>query len=72
MASIEVAKVVFFILISHLFLKLSFAKGLTQENQNLRDKNDEDSGVWIATIIEHHVSLKKDFFLVFSIFLNGW
>jgi hypothetical protein len=27
----------------------------------LRDKNDEDSGVWIATTPEHHASLKKDF-----------
>lgn len=27
----------------------------------LRDKNDEDSGVWIATAPEHHESLKKDF-----------
>ncbi len=27
----------------------------------LRDKNDEDSGVWLATIPEHHASLKKDF-----------
>lgn len=27
----------------------------------LRDKKDEDSGVWIATTPEHHASLKKDF-----------
>jgi hypothetical protein len=27
----------------------------------LRDKDDEDSGVWIATSPEHHKSLKKDF-----------
>lgn len=27
----------------------------------LRDKKDEDSGVWIATTSEHHASLKKDF-----------
>ena len=27
----------------------------------LRDKNDEDSGVWLATSPEHHSSLKKDF-----------
>lgn len=27
----------------------------------LRNKNDEDSGVWIATIPEHHTSLKKLF-----------
>ncbi|MES2284346.1 MAG: hypothetical protein V4547_01575 [Bacteroidota bacterium] len=27
----------------------------------LRDKKDEDSGVWIATTAEHHTSLKKDF-----------
>ncbi len=26
----------------------------------LRDKNDEDSGVWIATTTEHHASLKKE------------
>lgn len=27
----------------------------------LRDKKDTDSGVWIATTPEHHLSLKKDF-----------
>ncbi|MES2590458.1 MAG: hypothetical protein V4608_01150 [Bacteroidota bacterium] len=27
----------------------------------LRDKKDADSGVWIATTPEHHLSLKKDF-----------
>jgi len=27
----------------------------------LRDKDDEDSGVWIGTSKEHHSSLKKEF-----------
>ena len=27
----------------------------------LRDKNDDDTGVWLATTPEHHTSLKKDF-----------
>ena len=27
----------------------------------LRDKNDADSGVWIATSVEHHESLRKEF-----------
>jgi hypothetical protein len=27
----------------------------------LRDKNDSDSGIWLATTVEHHASLKKDF-----------
>jgi len=27
----------------------------------LRDKNDEDSGVWIASAVEQHVSLQNDF-----------
>jgi hypothetical protein len=27
----------------------------------LRDKEDEDSGVWIGTTVEHHPSLQKDF-----------
>jgi hypothetical protein len=27
----------------------------------LRDKDDSDSGIWIATTTEHHTSLKKDF-----------
>lgn len=27
----------------------------------LRNKDDEDSGVWIATTAEHHKSLQKDF-----------
>jgi hypothetical protein len=27
----------------------------------LRNKEDEDSGVWIATTPEHHKALKKDF-----------
>lgn len=37
----------------------------------LRDKNDEDSGVWIATTVEHHKSLKKDFPIMRSIQLFG-
>jgi hypothetical protein len=28
---------------------------------SLRDKDDEDSGVWIGTSKEHHESLKKEF-----------
>jgi hypothetical protein len=27
----------------------------------LRDKDDVDSGVWLATTVEHHKSLQKDF-----------
>ena len=27
----------------------------------LRDKDDSDSGIWLATTVEHHVSLQKDF-----------
>jgi hypothetical protein len=37
----------------------------------LRDKNDEDSGVWIATTAEHHASLKKDFPIMRSITIFG-
>jgi hypothetical protein len=37
----------------------------------LRDKNDSDSGVWIATTVEHHVSLKKDFPKMHSIRVFG-
>lgn len=37
----------------------------------LRDKNDEDSGVWIATTPEHHTSLKKDFPTMRSIKIFG-
>lgn len=37
----------------------------------LRDKNDEDSGVWIATSPEHHQSLKKDFPSMRSIRIFG-
>src|SRR5687767_8101157 len=37
----------------------------------LRDKNDEDSGVWIATQPEHHASLKKNFKNMRSIMLFG-
>ena len=37
----------------------------------LRDKNDEDSGVWIATTPEHHSSLKKDFQTMRSIKIFG-
>lgn len=38
---------------------------------SLRDKNDEDSGVWIGTSKEHHASLKKDFPTMRSIKLFG-
>lgn len=37
----------------------------------LRDKDDEDSGVWIATTAEHHKSLKKDFPIMRSITVFG-
>lgn len=37
----------------------------------LRDKDDEDSGVWIATTPEHHASLKKDFPKMHSIKVFG-
>jgi hypothetical protein len=37
----------------------------------LREKNDEDSGVWIGTSKEHHESLKKDFPSMRSIKLFG-
>ncbi len=37
----------------------------------LRDKKDEDSGVWIATTPEHHASLKKDFPSMHSIKVFG-
>lgn len=44
---------------------------------SLRNKNDEDSGVWIGTSAEYHASLKKDFPNMRSIKLfgpgtNGW
>ncbi len=37
----------------------------------LRDKNDEDSGIWLATSAEHHMSLKKDFPSMRSIRIFG-
>ena len=37
----------------------------------LRDKNDEDSGVWLATSVEHQASLKKDFPSMRSIRIFG-
>ncbi|HEY0029895.1 MAG TPA: hypothetical protein VGC65_03975 [Bacteroidia bacterium] len=37
----------------------------------LRNKEDEDSGVWIATIPEHHNSLKKTFPAMRNIQLFG-
>jgi hypothetical protein len=37
----------------------------------LRDKDDEDSGVWIGTSKEHHESLKKDFPAMRSIKIFG-
>ncbi len=37
----------------------------------LRDKNDEDSGVWLATKVEHHASLKKEFPKMRSIIIFG-
>jgi len=37
----------------------------------LRDKNDEDSGVWLATKVEHHTSLKKEFPKMRSIIIFG-
>ncbi|MCX6294983.1 MAG: hypothetical protein NTX97_02770 [Bacteroidetes bacterium] len=37
----------------------------------LRNKNDEDSGVWIATKQEHHASLKKEFSSMRTIKLMG-
>jgi hypothetical protein len=43
----------------------------------LRDKDDEDSGVWIGTSKEHHQSLKKDFpnmrsIRIFGPGTSGW
>jgi hypothetical protein len=43
----------------------------------LRDKNDEDSGVWLATTVEHHQGLQKDFpdmrsIKVFGPGVSGW
>jgi hypothetical protein len=37
----------------------------------LRDKNDYDSGVWLATTTDHHESLKKDFPNMHSITVFG-
>ncbi|MDQ3047985.1 MAG: hypothetical protein M3R27_10585 [Bacteroidota bacterium] len=37
----------------------------------LRDKDDVDSGVWLATTEEHHKSLKKDFPTMRSITIFG-
>ncbi len=37
----------------------------------LRNKDDEDSGVWIATMQEHHASLKKEFSSMRTIKLFG-
>jgi hypothetical protein len=37
----------------------------------LRDKDDIDSGVWIATTFQHHESLKKDFPNMHSITVFG-
>lgn len=37
----------------------------------LRDKDDVDSGVWIATVPEHHASLKKIFPRMRSITIFG-
>jgi hypothetical protein len=38
---------------------------------SLRDKNDDDSGVWIATKKEYHSSLKKDLPCMRSIKIFG-
>lgn len=38
---------------------------------SLRDKDDEDSGVWIGTSKEHHQSLKKEFPSMRSIKIFG-
>lgn len=43
----------------------------------LRDKKDNDSGVWIATTVEHHASLKKEFpnmrsIQLFGTGVSGW
>ncbi len=38
---------------------------------SLRDKEDEDKGVWIATTKEHHASLKKEFPSMRSIRIFG-
>lgn len=43
----------------------------------LRDKDDEDSGVWIGTSKEHHISLKKEFpnmrsIRIFGPGTSGW
>jgi len=37
----------------------------------LRDKKDEDRGIWIATTFEHHKSLKKNFPTMRSIKVFG-
>ncbi|MDF2436959.1 MAG: hypothetical protein K0Q95_1335 [Bacteroidota bacterium] len=37
----------------------------------LRDKDDQDSGVWIATTVEHHESLNKEFPNMHSISVFG-
>jgi hypothetical protein len=37
----------------------------------LRDKDDPDSGIWLATTVEHHASLKKDFPKMRSIEIFG-
>lgn len=37
----------------------------------LRDKDDEDSGVWIGTSKDHHASLKKEFPSMRSIRIFG-
>jgi hypothetical protein len=43
----------------------------------LRDKEDEDSGVWLGTSKEHHASLKKEFpgmrsIAIFGPGVSGW
>jgi hypothetical protein len=43
----------------------------------LRDKDDDDSGVWLATGVEHHDSLKKEFpkmrsIKIFETNLSSW
>ena len=43
----------------------------------LRDKNDDDSGVWIATTPEHHTSLRTEFpsmrsIKIFGPGVSGW
>ena len=37
----------------------------------LRDKNDSDSGIWLATSVEHHDSLRNDFPTMRSIEIFG-